>query len=224
MFFPDTDFAPPSKTRRISSSGSDGLEHSPIRDKVTKVGDFVVVYVAVDFKARKGGRNSAGISVYWGDTHSCNVSLPLRGDKLTTFRAQLIGKCLKYKDRFCDLQADMGEGLSFYNVCFPPSLCFPALKMLLKKAKLMNLPKLMIHANLPYVRKNIDKIPMWIEKNWCHGGGKGKGKAMPNREQWQKINNYIREIQINWVWEPNGQTYKSIMEKASSMALLSEER
>ena len=61
---------------------------------MTKTGNFVVVYVALDFKARKGGRNSAGISVYWGDIHSCNVSVPLRGD-ITPYSAQLIGKCLK---------------------------------------------------------------------------------------------------------------------------------
>ena len=98
--------------------------------------------------------------------------------------------------------------------------------MLLKKAKLMNLTKLMIHATLPYVRQNLDNIPKWVEKNWSHGGGvkKGKGKPVTNREQWIKINNYIKDIQINWVWEPKGETFKSAMETASSMSLLTEER
>ena len=65
---------------------------SPTRDEVSKSGDFVVVYLAFVFKTRKGGRNSAGIAIYWGDAHSCNVSTPLRGEKLTKYGAQLIGK------------------------------------------------------------------------------------------------------------------------------------
>ena len=90
-FLLDSDFAPKCSRRRKSSSGSEGLHFSPIRDKVTKNGDFVVVYVAVDFKTRKPGSHSAGISIYWGDTHQCNDTVPLRGEKLTQASAQLVG-------------------------------------------------------------------------------------------------------------------------------------
>ena len=66
--------------------------YSPIRDQVVKAGDLSVAFVAFEFKMRKGGRNSAGISVFWGDDHSCNISTTLRGDKLTSSYAQLAGQ------------------------------------------------------------------------------------------------------------------------------------
>ena len=94
FFFSESEFDPPCKKVRKPSSGSEGLHHSPIKDPVVKTGEYVVVYVAVEFKLRKPGSHSAGISIYWGDMHTCNESLPLRGDKLTREKAQLIGKCM----------------------------------------------------------------------------------------------------------------------------------
>ena len=67
---------------------------SPIRDRVTMTGDFGVVYVATDFKMRKPDEHSAGIAMYWGDGHSANESLPLRGKNLTHSQAQLLGKII----------------------------------------------------------------------------------------------------------------------------------
>ena len=101
-----------------------------------------------------------------------------------------------------------------------------ALEMTLRRAKRMDVDKLMIFANLAHVRKNWDKIPKWIEKNWCHGGGKAKGKGKPvaNRETWQKIHTHMATIEVVWMWNPKGKTYQSVMDKANSMSLLHEER
>ena len=41
---------------------------------------------------------------------------------------------------------------------------FPALTLVLRTAKRLNLEKLMIYANLNFVRKNIDKVPKWVKK------------------------------------------------------------
>ena len=94
--------------------------------------------------------------------------------------------------------------------------------MLLKGAKRQKVEKLMIYANLPFVRKNLEKLSKWIEKKWCHGMN-GKGKAITNRDKWKKINRYLESMEVIWGWEPKGQTYKSLMEKAAAMALLVEE-
>ena len=71
---------------------------SPITDPVQTIDEFAVVYVAVDFKIRKGGLNSAGMSIFWGDGHSLTETHPLRGDKLTFAQAQLTGN-LFYLDK-----------------------------------------------------------------------------------------------------------------------------
>ena len=90
----------------------------------------------------------------------------------------------------------------------------------------MEVNKLMIFANLTYVRQNLPKLPKWMEKNWSHGGGKGKGKGKPvaNLKLWKKINTHLETIEPVWMWDPKGKTYRDVLEKASSMALLHEER
>ena len=98
---------------------------------------------------------------------------------------------------------------------------FSALSMLLKAAKRQKIEKLMIYASLPYVRQNMDKLSKWIEKKWSHGTN-GKGKPITNRDKWKKINCYLEAMEVNWVWDPKGQTFKSVMEKAAAMALLVE--
>ena len=101
-----------------------------------------------------------------------------------------------------------------------------ALAMTLKRAKRMEVDKLMVFANLGYVRKNLDKIPKWIEKNWCHGGGKAKGKGKPvaNVQTWQEIHEHLETIEVVYMWNPKGKTYQSVLDKANSMSLLHEER
>ena len=88
----DSEFVTPSHKRRKSSSGSEGLLSSPIRDNVVKNGEYVVVYIAVDFKHRKPGSHSAGFSIFFGEGHTFNETTPLRGDDLTPSKAQLVGK------------------------------------------------------------------------------------------------------------------------------------
>ena len=95
--------------------------------------------------------------------------------------------------------------------------------MMLKRAQRMEVKKLMVYANLSYVRKNLDNIPKWIENNW-RTGTKGKGKAIANRGAWQKVKTLLETFNISWMWEPSGATYRSVLEKANSMALLKEER
>ena len=96
--------------------------------------------------------------------------------------------------------------------------------MTLRRAKRMNANKLMIFANLSYVRSNLDNLPKWKKKNWWHGGNKGKGKPVANHETWQEINSHLLTVEIVWMWDPNGKTYQSVKEKATSMALLHEQR
>ena len=98
--FSDADFEPKVKKRRRKSSSSDSIFQSPIRDRVKMTGDFGVVYVATDFKVRKSDEHSAGIAIYWGDGHSGNETLPLRGKKLTHSQAQLLGKINNYSMLF----------------------------------------------------------------------------------------------------------------------------
>ena len=82
---------PKPRKRRSSSSADDGLLESPIRPPTPAAGDYPAVYVAYDFKNRKPGESSAGISMYWEDGHYLNASHPLRGDNITQARAQLAG-------------------------------------------------------------------------------------------------------------------------------------
>ena len=95
--------------------------------------------------------------------------------------------------------------------------------MTLKRAKRMEVKKLMIHANLSFVRKNLDNIPKWAENNW-RTATKGKGKLIANHEAWKKIKTLLETVNINWMWEPKGATYRSVLEKANSMALLNADR
>ena len=82
----------------------------------------------------------------------------------------------------------------------------------------------MIYANLPFVRKNLDKIPKWVKKEWCHGGAKGKGKPIANSGLWQKIHEYMTMFEVCWMWNPEGSTFQRVMEKATSLAILSTKR
>ena len=84
----------------------------------------------------------------------------------------------------------------------------------------------MIFTNLPFVKQNLDNIPKWVEKDWSHGGGRGKGKGKPvaNFETWKEINTVLEAIEVVWMWNPKGAVYQSVVDKANSMALLPEER
>ena len=104
------------------------------------------------------------------------------------------------------------------------SISISALCMLLRRAKRLKVDKLMIYANLQFIRKNLDNLSKWSEKNWCHGKSQGKGKPVVNRDKWQKIHRYIESMELNWVWMPKGNTFKDVMEKAAAMALLTEDR
>ena len=88
----------------------------------------------------------------------------------------------------------------------------------------MELTKLMIFANLTFIQKNISNIPKWIEKNWSHGGAKGKGKPIANREDWQTIAANLAAFDVRWMWNPQGNCYQDVLRKANSMALLPAER
>ena len=106
------------------------------------------------------------------------------------------------------------------------TLDITALKMTLKRAKRMEVDKLMIFANLPFVQRNWDNLAKWVKKDWCHGGlrGKGKGKPIANSELWKEIYTHLEKVEIAWMWNPSGKTFQSVAEKATSMALLHEER
>ena len=95
-YFSDADFEPNIKKSRRKSSSSDSVFMSPIRDRVTTTGDHAIVYVATDFKLRKPGEHSAGIAIYWGDGHSGNESLPVRGKNLKHSQAQLLGESMSF--------------------------------------------------------------------------------------------------------------------------------
>ena len=82
----------------------------------------------------------------------------------------------------------------------------------------------MIYANLTYIQKNLDNVPKWIQKDWCHGSAKGKGKPIANRERWQKLSEYLKLFEIVWMWNPKCSSFQSVIEKANSMALLSTRR
>ena len=82
----------------------------------------------------------------------------------------------------------------------------------------------MIYANLSYIQKNIDNIPKWIQKDWCHGTVKGKGKPIANRDRWRKVNEYMKLFEIMWIWNPKSTSFQSVIEKANAMALLSTRR
>ena len=89
----------------------------------------------------------------------------------------------------------------------------------------MKQTKLLVHADLPHVRKNLVNLPKWKRKNWSHGNGTGKkggGKKVAHREEWQDVAEILATIDVKWVWEPKGSTYQKVLRHAQSLAILPE--
>ena len=88
----------------------------------------------------------------------------------------------------------------------------------------MQLKKLMIFANLTYVQRNLENLAKWIEKDWCHGKERGKGKQVANASLWKKIVHEMKLYDIQWMWNPNGLTFRDVRKRASSNALFPSEK
>ena len=95
---------------------------------------------------------------------------------------------------------------------------FSALRMALRAAKKMKMEKLMIQAGLPMVEKNFDNLTKWKGKGWSHGG-KGKGRPVAQKEDWIAVQEMMNSIEIDWVWNPQGATFKSVLASAQSMGI-----
>ena len=83
----------------------------------------------------------------------------------------------------------------------------------------MKLSKLLVNADLPFVRKNIGNIEKWKAKKWRHGKT-GNGKCVASDNLWKKIAKFLEGMDVEWIWEPQGKTYESVFKSAQSMALL----